>query len=85
MTDVTDRTALAAVRAAVRFVELHGELFHGEIGPLSPTRVAVLAIELSEAFLGREVVEGVPTGRPVVVEPSLEEIRVLVQARRPLS
>jgi Fe-S-cluster containining protein len=88
-----DDAALAAVRAAARFLERHDELLDEgrprAAGPPSPTRVAVRAVELAEAFLRRDVVDSsaAPTGAggvdgPVVVEPTVAEVRVALAARR---
>jgi hypothetical protein len=75
LVDAGDEAALAAVRAAARFVERHPEVLDdgldgersaaGRPAP-SATRVAVLAVELAEAFLRREVVGGEVVGGGVV-------------------
>ena len=74
-----DRSRHDAVRAAARFVEERRDELPPEDVPANPTRSAVLAVRIHHAFLGRD--RG--TGRPVVVEPEPEAVRVVLGRRAP--
>jgi uncharacterized protein len=73
-----DRVEHDGLRAATQFLRSHAELL-----PEGPdregTRLATLAVEIHEAFIGRDAA----TGEPVVVEPECERVRVMVSRVRP--
>ncbi len=69
-----DRDRRDAVRAAARFLEEHRALLPAGAVPTSPTRIAVLAIAVSEVFLHHDG----DTGRTTVVDPGLEVVRAEV-------
>jgi Fe-S-cluster containining protein len=73
-----DRSEHDAVQAAARFVhEKADRLFEG--GPAAnPTQLAVLAVEVHDAFLRHDP----ETGRATVVEPAVDDVRVALARRR---
>jgi Fe-S-cluster containining protein len=74
-----DRTRHEAVQAAATYLREHGE--RTGAGPAvvaSPTRLALLAIQVHETFLGRD---GESDG-PVIVDPDPDAVRRAVQGPR---
>ncbi len=73
----TDRVRLAAVRAAVTYLETHrGELSEGAV-PRNETALAVLAVEVHEAFLRYDA----KTGACSLIEPDLRVMDSAVRER----
>jgi hypothetical protein len=75
--DEADEVHHAAVRAAAAFVVEHRDQLPPAIVPANPIQRAVLAVWVRGAFLGDD-----GSGRPVVVEPEPEAVRVELVARR---
>ena len=73
-----DRSQRDAVRAATRFLYEHPGAVPEEAVPANATQLAVLAIEVHEAFLRRDPV----TNRSTVFDPDPEVIQVEVRQRR---
>jgi RimJ/RimL family protein N-acetyltransferase/Fe-S-cluster containining protein len=72
-----DRVRRGAVRAAARFVRDHGDLLPGGSAPTEPTHMAVLAVELHEAF-----VDGAGgQGSCRTPADAAEEVRVVLSRR----
>jgi Fe-S-cluster containining protein len=69
-----DRTRLAAVRAAAAFLERHRAALPDRMVPASPTPLAVLAVEVHEAFL--------PADRETEREPTVAEIENRIEGLR---
>ena len=67
-----------AVRAAATFIREHPDLVPAPAVPVTSTRLAVLAVEIHDAFMGRD--EG--TRDPIVVEPSFETIGLKATAEQ---
>jgi Fe-S-cluster containining protein len=76
--DADDERARDAVRAAAAFVVDHGDLLPGGSGPRDATGIAVLAVEVHEAFLDAAAAPG-PSPTPA---RSAEAVRVLLSRRR---
>jgi uncharacterized protein len=66
-----------AVRAAAALLRTHPELLPDSTGRTNTTQLAVLAIELHDAFLQRDV----ETGQLTVVEPGPRAVRVELTRR----
>ena len=66
-----------AVRAAATFVRDHGDLLPDGAAPANSTQLAVLAVELHEAFLGHDE----ETGEPRFVDPGVDTVRVELMRR----
>ena len=73
----SDRNQHDAVRAAATFLSEHKDLLGDGPGGPSGTQLAVLAIEIHEVFLGRDVA----TGHPAVIEPHPEVVRAAARRR----
>ncbi|HLM63298.1 MAG TPA: YkgJ family cysteine cluster protein [Acidimicrobiales bacterium] len=71
-----DRVEHEAVRAAARFVRERGDVLPDGTVPANATQHAVLAVLLHHRFLGHD-----DTGRPAVVEPEPEAVRVALSPR----
>lgn len=75
-----DRNELDAVRAAGSFLQDHEGLLSEGSPPTSPTQLAVLAIEVHDAFLHHDT----ETGGTRVVSPDASDVEVaLTHPRRP--
>jgi len=73
-----DRMDHDAVRAAARFVQEHErDLLPEGSAPTNPTQLAVLAVEVHDAFRRRDT----QTGRGTVVDPDVDHIRTLLTHR----
>ena len=72
-----DRDQHAAVRAAATYLRVHGDLLPPEAVPATPTQLAVLAVEVHDAFLRRDG-RGGPT---TVVAPEPDALRAAVRRR----
>jgi len=72
-----DRHHYDAVRAAARFLDEHTSLLPAEVVPANRTQLAVLAVEISDLFLGRDD----ETGGTAVVDPEPDVIRDEVMRR----
>jgi hypothetical protein len=66
----TDRVEHDAVRAAARFVQEHRDVLPEGSVPTNPTQLAVLAVEVHDAFLSRD-----GEGRAMAVEPDVADLR----------
>jgi Fe-S-cluster containining protein len=66
-----DRNQVDAVRAAARFLEEHTALLPAEVAPANRTQLAVLAVGISDLFLGRDE----ETGDTTVVDPEPDVVR----------
>lgn len=75
-----DRVEHEAVRAAARFVRKHQQVLGEGSAPTSATQLAVLSVEVHDAFLGQDG----ETGRTVVVEPDVEDVQAALRERRPV-
>jgi Fe-S-cluster containining protein len=73
-----DRNQHAAVRAAAAFLADHPEVFGAGGPPVGATSLAVLAIEVHEAFVRRDEA----SGTTAVVDPDPGVVRVEVMRRR---
>lgn len=71
-----DRDRHAAVRAVAALLDDRPDLLPGGVAA-SATQWAVLAVEIHEAFLGRDEV----TGRTAVVVPDADAVRVAIRRR----
>ncbi|MEZ5144656.1 MAG: YkgJ family cysteine cluster protein [Acidimicrobiales bacterium] len=69
-----DRTTLAAIRAATRWLDQHDHELPDRLRPTTATQRAVLAVEVHAAFLDRR------DGRPTVVTPDDADVRRAVDA-----
>jgi Fe-S-cluster containining protein len=74
-----DRTALDAVKGAARYLSEHSHELERLLGSLSPTQLAVLAVELHEAFL--EI--AIPDGQLRLKVPDAHEVQIELERRRP--
>ena len=74
-----DQTEHDAVRAAARFVQEHAGLVGDGSTSANPAQLAVLAIEVHDAFLGHDT----ETGRTTVVSPDADDVRVALTHCRP--
>jgi Fe-S-cluster containining protein len=72
-----DRAQHDAVRAATTFLGEHEDLLPNTAAPLNATQHAVLAIDISDAFLGRDG----RTGEVTVAEPDADVVRVEIRRR----
>lgn len=72
-----DRAQHDAVQAAARFLDGHRSLIPDGLAPTSTTQLAVLAIEVHQAFLGR----GGGSGEATIVEPDATAVRVALRRR----
>lgn len=72
-----DHRAQEAVRAAVGFIREHAEQLPDGFAPTSSTQLAVLAIEIAEAFLQHDA----GSDRAAVVTPDSASVRELLTAR----
>jgi hypothetical protein len=72
-----DRNERDAVRAAARFVQEHEDLLPEGSAPTNPTQVAVLAVEVHDAFLRHDT----ETGRAAVINPDVDDVRVVLTHR----
>jgi hypothetical protein len=73
-----DRAEHEAVRAAAGFISAHAEAFPPAARPANATQRAVLAVELADAFLRRDV----SSGHVTVTTPSVDEVLVVLDRRR---
>lgn len=65
-----------AVRAAARFIqEQEHELFDGP-GPMTTTQIAVIAVEVHDAFLRHDADTGRPSG---LVHPDIDDVRAALK------
>ncbi|MEZ5145400.1 MAG: YkgJ family cysteine cluster protein [Acidimicrobiales bacterium] len=69
-----DRTTLAAIRAAARWLDQHDHELPDRLRPTTATQRAVLAVEVHAAFLDRR------DGRPTVVTADDADVRRAVDA-----
>lgn len=74
-----DRTRHAAIRAATAFVREHADLLPSEAVPAATTQLAVLALEVHEAFLQRDEA----TARTTLIDPTPGAVAVEVTRSRP--
>lgn len=72
-----DRIRHEAVRAAATFLREHAGEMPAESAPTSTTRLAVLALQIHEVFLGGDE----KTGHTMVIEPDLDLVRAEVMRR----
>ncbi|MDQ1521346.1 MAG: uncharacterized protein QOI55_2419 [Actinomycetota bacterium] len=72
-----DRNQHAAVRAAAKFLHDHADLLADVAEPANATQLAVLAIEIHDAFLRRDE----DTGDTTVADPDAEVVRAEVTRR----
>ena len=75
--DEEARTEHEAVRAAARFVGERRNLFPDGRAPTNPTQLAVLAIDVHDAFLRRD-----ESGLVAVADPDPDDVRSAVARRR---
>ncbi len=73
-----DRTLRDAVRAAAEFVRERRDRLPSDALPANTTQLAVLALELHDAFLHHDA----ETGRTTVVDPELREVRARLLRRK---
>ena len=73
-----DRVRHDAAGAAATFLQEHRDALGDDERPVTPTQLAVLAIELHDRFLQRDE----ETGRARVVEPDPHDVRVELTRRR---
>lgn len=76
--DGAGRARHEAVRAAAAFLREHPEALPAGDPPPNPTALAVLAVEVHRAFVGRDEANG----HPMAVHPDLEEVRVEINRLR---
>lgn len=69
-----DQTESAAVRAAARFVQEHEDDLPEGCAPTNVTQLAVLAVEVHDVFLHHDS----ETGRASVVDPDVDDLRVVL-------
>lgn len=74
-----DRRRHEAIEAAARFLRAHAGELPPEAAPVTPTQLAVLAVEISELFLAAD---GEPRAVSVV-EPEVRVVADAMLARRP--
>jgi uncharacterized protein len=72
-----DRNERDAVRAAATFVREHDDLLADRRAPTNPTEVAVLAVEVHDAFLRHDAA----TGRTEVITPDVDDVRAVLRRR----
>jgi Fe-S-cluster containining protein len=72
-----DQNQREAVRAAARFLREHPAMVREQAGPPNATQLAVLAIEVHDAFLRHDLL----TDRTTVIDPDPGVIQVEVQRR----
>ena len=65
------------MRAAARFVQEHEDLLPEGSAPANPTQLAVLAVEVHEAFLRHDT----ETGHATVVNPDVDDVRLVLTHR----
>jgi len=78
LTSPTDRTALAAVRAAAGALDEHADELPDHVAPHTATQRAVLAVEIHDVFLERNDGDAAPT----VIDPGPDAVLVAVELRR---
>ncbi len=72
-----DRVRHEAVRAAATFVDAQRTVLPSDAVPTNATQLAVLAVEVHDAFLGRDG----KTGQPTIVDPDPDVVRVQLTRR----
>jgi Fe-S-cluster containining protein len=74
----TSRYEREAVRAAARFIRAQEDVLFEGPGATTTTQIAVLAVEVHDAFLRHDAETGRPSG---VANPDIDEVRVALTRR----